>query len=122
MPDLTTSINYLADLELYKTEKPYACIISPSHSTENIETSNLEFEKRPGIHVTDIRGKESEYSVESSGFVVITHQTQLITVSTWDEIHEYKRETEEVLSKWFDAEVVFCFDVKVGLISRTCRC
>ncbi|KAJ5729082.1 uncharacterized protein N7483_003590 [Penicillium malachiteum] len=113
MPDLITSIDYLADLELYKTEKPYAVVVSPENHDESIETNNLVFESREGLTITDIRGHENDISLETSGFTVTPNKSQLSNVESWDEIRAYQKETEQFLKDWFQADSVFCFDLKL---------
>lgn len=117
MPDLWTSIEHLADLELYKTEKPYAVILRQCDWNESIVTNNLKFEIFDDIVVKDVRGREKEFTLDTNGFTIMHHKSSIARYETWDDVRAYKRETEESLKNWFDAEHVVTYDVKVWLNS-----
>lgn len=112
MPDLITSIDFLANIPLYDTEKPYAVLVSV-HDHENTVTNNLVFEKHDGIKVTDIRGREDEFTLEKAGFQVIPYKSSIVSLETNEELHEYQRETATYLKNFFKAEFVHTWDVKV---------
>jgi len=113
MPDISTSVEHLADLELYKTEKPYAVILRLSDWNESIVTNNLQFKRHENIIVKDIRGKENEFTLDTQGFTILQHKSSLSQFETWDAIRSYQKETEEFLTNWFAAEQVVTYDVKL---------
>ncbi|PGH12273.1 hypothetical protein AJ80_06787 [Polytolypa hystricis UAMH7299] len=78
MPDLHTPLNFLVNLDLYNVEKPYAVIVPPENYDDSILTDNLVFETRD-VTITDIRGREEEFTLDGAGFVVLHHKTQLPT-------------------------------------------
>jgi hypothetical protein len=114
MPDISTSIEHLADLELYKTEKPYAVILRQSDWNESIVTNNLQFELHNNVVVKDIRGRENEFALDTHGFAIMHHRSSLSQFETWDDVRYYQKETQQFLTKLFDAERVVTYDVKVG--------
>ncbi|CAO1596776.1 hypothetical protein XANCAGTX0491_000607 [Xanthoria calcicola] len=67
MKDLQASIHFLAQSELYHTEKPYAL----RYTGENeIAQTNIKLEKHDDIPIHDIRGREREFSLEKNGFTI----------------------------------------------------
>jgi len=113
MPDLRTSIVHLADLELYKTEKPYLVINSINDRDDDVATDNLAFETYEDIVVRDVRGLVGGFSLESSGFAFMQHASSLLRIETWTDIRSYQKETEEFLTRHFDAAAVYCYDLKI---------
>jgi len=74
MPDISTSTEHLADLELCKTEKPYAVILRLSDWNESIVINNLQFERHEHITVKDIHDNENEFTLDTQGFTVMRHK------------------------------------------------
>jgi hypothetical protein len=114
MPALISSIDHLADIPLYKTEKPY--FVMPS-ATDQIEedfaTSNLEFERHDNIHFSDVRGCEDEFNLETSGFQIIPHVAKNLVLDSVDQLEAYKTEIEVWLKELFGAEHIVCYETKV---------
>ncbi len=113
MPDLVTSMVHIANLELYKTEKPFVVINSIQDRNHDEATNNLVFETHEDILIRDIRGHEGEFTLECSGFVVEKTVSILIKVETWTDIRRYQKETEDFLTRYFQADAVHCYDLKV---------
>ena len=67
MEDLQASIHFLAHREVYRTEKPYSLRYT---GEENIAQTNIELDKHDDISIHDIRGRESEFSLEKHGFTI----------------------------------------------------
>ena len=117
MPDIITNMTHLKDLPLYKREKPYLVLLPAQVESdlENVKTDNLEFETRPGIHITDIRGHEEEYRLLTNGFEITPHASVLSDFHDVTDIQTYKAETESFSKTKFNADKVVCWDVKVFL-------
>jgi hypothetical protein len=56
MPDVKASIEYLAPLPLYETEKPYLALLPPSEDfdPDTQRTDNLEYEIHKDMLITDV--------------------------------------------------------------------
>ena len=118
MPDIKASIEYLAPLTLYETEKPYLALLPPSegYDPDTQRTDNLEYELHEDMLVTDIRGRNEEFRLEDCGFQVLSHHTKLKAVESMKDVELYKRETEEMLRKNLGVLHVTCYDVKVPFL------
>lgn len=67
MKDLQASIHFLAQSELYHTEKPYALRYT---GEKEIAQTNIQLEKHDDIPIHDIRGRERDFSLEKNGFTI----------------------------------------------------
>ena len=116
MPDITTRIDFLKDLPLYKEEKPFMVMLPANKGLDpnQFRTENLEFERREDITVYDIRGQGAEYSLESSGFQLAEHKSKNLDLLSREDVEVYRAETEEFLQNTLGAEKVVCWDVRVG--------
>ncbi|KAK5659825.1 hypothetical protein OQA88_1037 [Cercophora sp. LCS_1] len=72
-PKISVSINFLKRLKLYKTEKPFRLYIGQPVDFPDAPITNVETEPRAGIELSDIRGEEELYSLETHGFRFIKH-------------------------------------------------
>lgn len=96
---------YLQDLKLYKTEKPYWCLLPP-HEGFNPDTQrvdNLEFETRENILVKDFRQRKNHVNLDEHGFQVLAHTTRVPGFDCAEDIHAYIQETERLLEETFEA-------------------
>jgi len=64
LPFVKTNLNYLADLDLYTSERPY---LSRLPHLEGLKRSNMKTESHP-CKVYDISGHEDLFDIEESGF------------------------------------------------------
>jgi hypothetical protein len=114
MPDVTTSIEYLQNLPLYQTVKPYYCLLAPHEGfdPDAQRLDNLEFEVFHDIHVTDIRDSINEFSLEKCGFQVLSHNSNGLEFTTPEDVQAYKQETEAMLRDKLGAEFVKCYEVR----------
>jgi len=67
---------YLRDSEVFKTEKPFFLNV-PVGDIPGAKQTNLDHEKRQSISITDIRGRESDFTVDGVGFELVVHQSRL---------------------------------------------
>lgn len=104
---------YLQDLPLYKTEKPYWCLLPPHEGfdPDTTRVDNLEFETRSEIPIKDIRPFVSKVRLDDYGFQVLSHTTDFTSFATKASIDGYKRETEHLLQETFQACCVKTYDL-----------
>ena len=105
---------YLQDLELYQTEKPYWCFLPPQEGfdPDKQRVDNLEFEGH-NVAISDIRGLKGDVSLESYGFQVLSHDTEVSSFTSADAVEAYKRETELLLKGALGATYVKCYDLRL---------
>ena len=117
MPDIVTSVGYLADLDLYKREKPYSVLVSPEQAAKlppGTQTSNLEFEQHENILVKDIRdSKPSAFELDKTGFEVVTDLFDISDIQEWSGLRQYQTQTEKFLQARFGVDRAVCWDVTV---------
>jgi hypothetical protein len=65
-----TSIDFIADLQLYQHEKPYLVLLPADKKwdTEKVKTDNLQFERHNNITISDIRQQEVVPHLAMIGF------------------------------------------------------
>ena len=116
MPDIKASLCFLADLDLYKTTKPYHVLLQPKNEGDpdkNHKLHNLEWETHDAINITDVRDRGNDFTIEKAGFEVGHHVSKCLNFETPDAIETYKRETEDYHRRRFGAIHVFCYEVRV---------
>lgn len=92
MPDITTSVRYLAKLPLYEKEKPFSLLPSANlHSEENFVATNLEFEVHDGILVRDLREHLDQFTLEKSGFEIKHHVPNITVLDTAEQMTTKRR-------------------------------
>jgi len=117
MPDITTSITFLKDLPLYKTEKPFFVFLSQTDSklATGHRTQNLEYEVRDGILISDVRGRQDDFTATVAGFEIVKHETAQTIIETPEHIAAYRTEIEKFLGLKFDAVEVICWEIRVRI-------
>ena len=119
MGDIETTLEFLIDLLVYKTEKPY--MIQPSvddkFDPKNPKLRNIEWELRP-VTLYDIRGKD-DYSLSTSGFTVIRHVSKHLSFANIYEKDESRQETAGNLRALLGADHVNCYDCWVYKVLKT---
>ncbi|TVY78522.1 Aspirochlorine biosynthesis protein N [Lachnellula suecica] len=120
---MEVSLTYLADLPLYKDEKPFYALLRPTEAflarppgedwVPEHPLSNLEFEVHHNIPVHNLRGQEETFSAQKNGFEVLCHMSSLWQVlNTPSAIEAYKREVDELLYTKFNAVHTFTFEAR----------
>ena len=114
MPSNVAEIEFLADLPLYQTEKPYLCLLSPERNIDpdEVRLDNLEFEKYENIHVEDMR-EHPELQIDGCGFEYLQHQSSITEFSDPNDVDDYKKETEQLLQKRFAASKVLTYELRL---------
>ncbi|KAK3900188.1 hypothetical protein C8A05DRAFT_17481 [Staphylotrichum tortipilum] len=108
------SISFLNDNPVFATEKPYISLL-PSDGA--YPTTNCTFSSRSPTRVVDRRATLSSLSLETDGFVVLSHSLRFPTLGTAvnapyppGRLLEYLREVTDVAKEYLGAEKGVCFD------------
>ena len=114
MPAVQTSIEFLAKLPLYDTEKPYLFLPGKHQGLDPDKTrlDNLEFERHDNILVRDMRDEPS-LDVNQCGFEYYTHRSQYECFDNAGEIDGYKSETQKLLQQRFNAVKVLTYEARL---------
>lgn len=106
------SMNFIADLPLYKTEKPYNC---QAKQLPGGEVSNLVFETRTGVPVQDVRGSEHDFTLQEHGFTFIDHDSTVKgDVGSTEFLYAYLEETVDLIRNLYNTDKVTCYDLRVS--------
>ncbi|KAH9904258.1 hypothetical protein F4778DRAFT_770269 [Xylariomycetidae sp. FL2044] len=103
-----TTIKFYKPLEIHTFEKPYVCEFNVDQIA-NAKQTNVEFVNHD-ICVQDIRGRESEFSLERNGFEILKDESilQLEDFKSEDYIQKiYLPECKEVIRRRYSAEHLF---------------
>jgi hypothetical protein len=114
MPGVRATLEYLQNLPLYQTEKPYWCLLPPREGfdPDKHRVDNLEFEVHHDIPISDIREDKDNYVLDKCGFQVLSHQSKFSAIETARDVQTYKDETEELLKKELGAVFVRCYELR----------
>ncbi|KAK9781073.1 putative Methyltransferase [Seiridium cardinale] len=113
---VTADISYFEPLEIHAREKPYISNVPfiETHGPWN----NLNQVKHETT-IVDIRGRESDFSLERNGFEYVKHTFEHPPTEDIDDFnHPYVTEIEHFLQDHFKPSMVFMYDAiirKVGL-------
>jgi hypothetical protein len=115
---MLASIEFLADLPLYKHTQPYELYAYPNNGSH--KESNCEF-KTAEIEVSDIRGKHADYSIANNSFTIVKQATKCVLDASVLEkapegnevVNEYLKETMEIVKENLGGTKVICFDWRV---------
>ena len=115
MPDIITSIVFLADIDLYKTTKPYHILLQAQENPNGRLLDNMKWITQDNIKITDIRDQDDEYTIEKTEFEIGYHMSKCLNFETPNTVEEYKGEIEDFHRKRFGAVHVSCYEVRVRL-------
>ena len=120
MPEIRAALQYLQDLPLYKTEKPYWCLLPPHKGFDpNAQrVDNLEFESRSDVLIRDIRESNDALNLSTCGFEVVQHRSKLLGFETVEDVDAYKTETEALLQDKLGAAFVKCYELRLRKNTR----
>ena len=115
---ISCRIGYLKRLDLYKSErgeKPFSLNV-PVYHIPGARQSNLEYEWVEDISVTDLRGTESQFSLDTHGFEVVPQTTPYV----YDDFEDtsvisrtYVKYMEAWIKERLKADKVLIFDHQV---------
>ena len=113
MSCVETSIEYLAKIPLYDYEKPFLALtrLEDGHDPDKERLSNLAYETHT-VRITDIRSCH-HFQIDEAGFEVLKHPKSIENLNDIQGMHNYKLETEQLLTSFFKAVKVICWDFRV---------
>ena len=113
MPDVITTLEFLARLPLYETEKPYLYLAGKDEGLDPnvMKLDNLEFERHSGITIHDMRQQELKF--DDCGFEFDHCPSRFKQFTKREEIEGYIAETEKFLKTRFNAEKVAIYDTRL---------
>ena len=116
--EINCRIGYLKRLDLYKSERgerPFSLNV-PVYHIAGARQSNLEYEWVEDISVTDIRGKESQFSLDTHGFEAVS-QPIPYAYGDFEDTSVISRTYVKYMEAWIKehlkAEKVLIFDHQV---------
>lgn len=114
MPDVRSTLEFLAKLPLYETEKPYLYLPGPDEGLDPNVTKldNLEFESHAGVLIRDMR-QHSELTFDDCGFEFHDLPSRYKRFDDAASIEGYRAETEKLLKARFHAEKVMVYEIRL---------
>lgn len=114
---ITASLRFLERSPLYEKEKPYTIDYSIPAWEADIERTNFRADAHEVV-ITDIRGKEDQFTFDANGFAVIETESEM----SYDDFQDRKKvetvfceEMASILLQYFnDAAAVRVFDIEVS--------
>jgi hypothetical protein len=108
-------ILYLDWQDLYNDERPFQIFSVIPKDAENQKADNLVFTEGELETMHDMRGKESEYTLDRNGFFIRHHTSKMMDFSNEDAIKEtYIPEIEALLKAELEGiDQVHVFDYRV---------
>lgn len=114
---ITASLRFLERSPLYEKEKPYTIDSSIPAWEANIERTNFRADAHEVV-VTDIRGKEGQFTFDANGFAVIETESEM----SYEDFQDRKKvetvfceEMASSLLQYFnDAAAIRVFDIEVS--------
>ncbi|KAB8360852.1 hypothetical protein FH972_024586 [Carpinus fangiana] len=86
--------------DLYQKEKPYQIIMSEQPGQVEFRDTNLVFKESPDILISDLRGREDDFSLDQHGFAIRKHASKTTSFTTIEEIEtDYLPEVEQLLRR-----------------------
>ncbi|RMZ86696.1 hypothetical protein DV736_g6080, partial [Chaetothyriales sp. CBS 134916] len=114
LESVKATIEFLAKLPLYETEKPYLLLPSEHQGLDpdEIRLNNLEFEHHDDVIIKDMR-QTKELSVDCCGFEFYPHSSAISSFHDAGDIEEYRVETQHLLASRFGAEKVMTYEIRL---------
>lgn len=117
---LTASLGFFdSHLDIYNSEKPYACLVPLTHAPKDFEQSNIHGSDK-NVEVIDIRGAEGQFQLDVNGFELVHHST---TFNTWHNgksvVREYYPLIADLVKKVTGANISYVYDHTVSSSSRS---
>ena len=112
-PQQSISLEFIKDLELYHTEKPYFVVIEEGEGKAPSTATNLELAPVHNISLQDIRGREADFTIERNGFKYVKHEAQVAANDEEDNWVAYSQEMARLIQEECGSEKVICYDYRV---------
>lgn len=113
MPSVHTTLDFLANLPRYETEKPFQAFPLADHLPADLEPSslsNVEFHPQK-VEIHDLRNG-GDFNLSTSGFQLITDKVTSAKIDTIEAMEKYKADIEKIIYNIVGADFVKCFDCK----------
>src|SRR5689334_4658248 len=112
------TLNFIAGLELYETEKPFFLNVVGHETLPNVFQTNLVYLPREGIRVQVIREKGLDaFSLQESGFQILIHQIASNVEDEDGDIEAYCDEIVRLMIRECKAAHAICYDYRVSFLS-----
>jgi hypothetical protein len=105
-------VRFLRRLDKWTAEKPFFIFSQPDRDENPANLTNLEFQTEL-LEITDIRGQEGDFKLDECGFKVVHHPPALVDFTTLDDVAQYQKDVQSILTTLFNAEHVLVWDFKV---------
>lgn len=115
LPAMTASLEHIADLPLYNTEKPYFLAQIPGY--DYAESSNLQYQMHNNIPIFDVRGHETEFNLEKNSFTFQKIHAIPTCGTDNDRLSAYGSWVAKYVETMFAADRVICYDIRVSIIN-----
>lgn len=111
MPSHEASLCFFdADHEIYRTEKPYVCLVPLTHAPPDFSQTNIKM-VRHNIMVKNIRGFEDDFKLDVQGFQLVQHDPKF---DNWHDgpnvVAEQYPYVIDILKRRLGADKVFIYD------------
>ncbi|KAJ4390721.1 hypothetical protein N0V93_004319 [Gnomoniopsis smithogilvyi] len=116
MPGITANLEFLADLPLYKTEKPYGALLTngAKHFAQGHRLDNIVFTHH-SCNLIDVKNDESK-TLSNNGFQIFRqHSDSMWNVNTLDGARRHREEIAAWLKNKLDAVFVHTYDLRTRL-------
>jgi hypothetical protein len=111
------SFEYIADINLYKKERPFQLLCTPSEQIPTGKLSNIQTVWHSGVEVEDVRSYKESLSFHKEGFIVLEHASSIGTRTQDDLMKKDLEDMTELLRVELQAEKTICYDVRVSFAS-----
>lgn len=110
--DEIAPFTYLQWQDLYEREKPFQVFSTVPPEAEERRSTNLVFKEEEPETINDLRGQESQFTLDQNGFMVRHQEMPPTDLSTEHTIrNEYLPPLEELIKREVEgADYVHCFD------------
>lgn len=98
------------------SEKPYNINILKIPASAGVPTTNITYAAHRTL-VSDIRGYEDKLSLEEDGIMYAPYISDVVPTYERASISAYSNAMVELLGKYVEAEKIFCYDMRVGLLT-----
>jgi hypothetical protein len=122
MPDIFANIEHLADLPLYKTEKPHGALLTngSKHFAKGHRLDNIEFTEYR-CKVIDV-GNNPDYTLPKNGFQIFNQESKTMwDVSTIELARRHREEIAKWLKEKLDAVFIHTYDLRTRMNDETPR-
>jgi len=109
MAEIIGTVNYIADIPLYTTVKPYSL---SGDTYVQIAQTNIQTDER-NVKIKNVRDREDEFSYENNSFRFVTFPTAVEWDGSPDKSVQYLEETRQFLLDEFKADRIICYDIRV---------